>query len=120
MEGNNGEKVKDSDLLIFRHYQLLACAILQRYWKDKKREEEKLNKARIQMEKRIKEGRSKGLIRRWTPQSAEQSFRQMEQNFEDFCYWENTELYEFYWDIASYRPSKNEKSSNEIKGKKIC
>lgn len=96
------EKATDGfDPVIFRKYQQIAVRVLRLYEKDKRREEQKLHKAKENLDKRLKFGKSKGLINRWTSESALKSFRQSETNFEIFCLWEKSETYQFYKELAS-------------------
>lgn len=99
----NGESKESQEfsLLMFRHYQKLGAAVIKQYQSDKSKEEKKLMREKEKLVKRLKDGKSSGLVHRFqNPMNAWICWEHAFQNFESFCYWEKTDVYKFYKELC--------------------
>ena len=87
-------------------YQALARAVLRTYEVDRNREYRKCLKAKNDLLLRLKDGKSKGLVRRWSgrPEDAWKSWNHSFEKYEEVLQEENSEMYKLLVELALCEP----------------
>lgn len=97
-------------------YQALAKAVIKTYNKDLEREYKLLLKAKENLYKRIRYGRSQGLVRRWNENAlkAWESWNQSFERFDEIFKESESADFQLFKELAECKPRTKYKSASKL------